>query len=65
MWKVLILALLAGAAQAGPSTVAAPSACAAGATTCCCTSRDGLRCCGSAGNCASGVVPGCNCAPRP
>ncbi|MEM7490534.1 MAG: hypothetical protein AAF390_15550 [Pseudomonadota bacterium] len=30
--------------------------------TCCCTLADGTQCCGRAGNCASGVVPGCNCA---
>lgn len=33
--------------------------------TCCCALADGTQCCGRAGNCGSGIIPGCRCAARP
>lgn len=41
-------------------TALAPVDCLAQGT-CCCRQKDGTECCGRAGNCESGVVPGCDC----
>lgn len=35
--------------------------CKQSAELCCCKLASGLQCCGSAGACGTGVVPGCDC----
>lgn len=64
MRHLMLTLFLAVGAAGSPGSPALPAGDCLALGTCCCTLRDGTQCCGSAGNCASGIVPGCNCNRR-
>ncbi len=60
---MLRLAFIAFMASVLPHSGAGdrPQECDVALGTCCCTLPSGLQCCGTAGNCDSGIIPGCDC----